>query len=207
MLMSDTIELPDILPYPEILPFSEVRELHDRFVYVIERYPEDGVTIVARRDSGYINLRFGDFKGNIIDPTTAKEKQGDLIGKLGDGIIHKLSSFMKIIGLKQCAFYISDDNGTPRLVDMRISINKFAGPGYIRDFFGNIMEVQKVHKIVQLNPEVLGYLINGEYSYAGEYIVKSTAFKFITRAGTSPTEPNVLPMYGKVTRDEIEHVI
>ena len=68
--MGETIEIPDLLPYPEVLPFAEVPMLHNQFVYVVEKYPFNGFSILIVRSKGHIVIRVADFKGNLVDPTT-----------------------------------------------------------------------------------------------------------------------------------------
>ena len=77
---------------------------------------------------------------------------------------------------------------------MRISANKFAGPGYINDFFGKQMDTQDIIQPgVILTEENLLSLREKEK----EFILKPSRFKF-TMEGDE-----VLPMYGRVI-DETE---
>ncbi|KKK63793.1 hypothetical protein LCGC14_2990730, partial [marine sediment metagenome] len=80
--MADIIDLPDVLPYPSIKSIDDMPELHGRFVYIIESYPETGLSIVISRQIEHIFIRIGDFAGNLIDPT----KQTEVIKKIGDDV-------------------------------------------------------------------------------------------------------------------------
>lgn len=190
-MSSDTILLPDVLPYPDIQPLSKVPELDNKFVYVIERYPLDGICVVVCRSQGIVTVRFGDFSGNILDPR--EDADSDYV-RLLSGIsqyVSKLTNFLSYIKIDNAAFYIVDG---PMLVDVRLSMNKYAGPGYIRDFFGKIIPTQKVIDIYHLDDEKKDNIIHGKHSYTGEYVVKPSAFKTMIR------DDQVVPMYGMVIR-------
>ena len=42
---------------------------------------------------------------------------------------------MKFMRVPQCMIYLSDGEEDLKVVDLRVSINKFAGPGFIKDIF------------------------------------------------------------------------
>jgi hypothetical protein len=183
--MGETIKMPELLPYPEIMSFSDVPMLHNQYVYIVEKYPFEGFSILVVRDNDYIAVRVADFQGNLIDPTS-----NDQIGM----ILNYSISVIKHIGLNQCILYLSNIEGVLTLVDVRLSYNKFSGPGFMQELFTKI-PIQKVVKVIQINEELKGKLINGEEPWDGEFIIKPSAFKFITRA-----EDDIIPMYGKIER-------
>lgn len=189
--MGETVSLPDILPYPKIRPIDDVKELRGQFVYIIKTYPETGLAVVIHRESDHLFIRMGDFDGNLLDPTTDEvaTKIHESRGNVGS-VLSRLVATSKLIGVKQALYYLSNDNGTLRLVDMRVSINKFTGPGYINDFFGKQVETQEIVRPgIILNEENLSMLCDKKE----EYVVKPSRFKF-TMEGEQ-----VLPMYGKIS--------
>ena len=187
--MPETIEIPDLLPYPTIQPFEDVPELHNRFVYVIKKYEFTGYSILMVRDKGYIVSQIADFDGNKFDGDRIEEAESVLSEKF-----HTLSALVSAIKIDKCICYLSEDKDDIKLVDVRLSYNKFVGPGFIKDVFGNTINTQDIHKILQLDESIVESMMSGKNNYDGEYIVKSSAYKFMERDG------NFVPMYGLVSR-------
>lgn len=188
--MDDVINLPDILPYPEIQDLSELDVLKDQFVYLIKEFPQSGLSVVIHREAGHLCIRFGDFEGNVLGPDDelvkkVNEKYGD-IGSILSILIH----MTKLTGVKQAQYYLSSDDEL-RLVDMRVSLNKFTGPGYIRDFFPRIPTQEIIKAGVILDQEVIDKILEDDI----KYIIKPSKFKFIMR------DKAPVPMYGKISNE------
>lgn len=184
--MSEVIDHPSILAYPKIQHISEVPEIKDRLVYYIKPYPIKGISLLISRQGGNIAVRFGDFDGNPLD---IKDKRvQDLENELG--AIPKFLSVMRYSGLMQAQFYFSNNN----LVDMRTAINKWAGPGMLRDIFGKIFKdnIQEVLKIAPLTEEAYKDMLSGTENV----ILKTSSFKNIVR------DEEVLPLYARTYKDE-----
>ncbi len=183
-----TIDLPDPLPYPQILPFSE-SQLTGKFCYVFKKYSLSGVSATIFRKDGVVTFRMADFTGKVLD---AKEVSKEVME-----YTTRCALTMKFARIPQAIFYFSKDDKI-RLVDMRLTLNKFCGPGYLGDFFGKqgipIQEV--VGKPVILSGDILEAVINGKGDYShGKFIIKPSAFKFIVRGD------DILPQYGVIENE------
>jgi hypothetical protein len=99
---------------------------------------------------------------------------------------------MKVIGLKQAIFYLSETEDGFKLVDMRLALDRFCGPGAINDYFGRQgLAVQKmINEPLIMTDENITMLLDGKGDYAGPLVIKPSAFKF-TMVDEQPT-----PLYG-----------
>jgi hypothetical protein len=188
-----TIELPDPLPYPKLLPFND-SQLSGKFCYIFKKYSTTkGVTAVIFRQSDIVTIRMADFTGKILD---AKEVSKEVMEYTS-----RCAYTMKCSRVPKAIFYFSMDEKI-RLVDMRLSINKFCSPGYLRDFYGKqgIPTQEAVGDPVILAGDVLSAILEGkgDYSYK-KFIIKPSAFKFICRGD------DILPQYG-VVEDETKSI-
>lgn len=195
--MSDH-KVPEILPYPEILHLVDVPELINKFCYVIRWYPLSGLAILIYRDNEQVFFKFSEFNGKIINPMDDKNKYNLYIKQFLKDKANKLVSLMKYAKIPQAMYYFSIYQDKMVLIDMRTSLNKFAGPGMLRDLFSKMVDTQEVIKTVQLTQDVINAIKEGANTYSGNLIIKPSAFKTITRQGKD--KPILLPMYGIVTR-------
>jgi hypothetical protein len=183
--------LPAILAYPEIQKFDLLPEIIDQFVYVIKSYPNKGLTILIYRKDEYVYFKFGDFAGKIANPTNNKH-----IKLFMEKYSAKFVGLMTTARIPQAIYYVVIENDAMRLVDVRVSLNKFAGPGMLRDLYGKIIDTQEVLKTIQLNSETIEAIKKGTGTYKGGLILKTSVFKTVTRGNT----PKLMmyPMYAKV---------
>ena len=174
--------IPESLPYPKIYELGQVPELKDKYCYIVKSYPLSGLAIMVYRDNDDLYLRFTDFNGVEADPVE---------GRLLDIII----TVMKTANIKQSMFYFSEN----RLVDIRLSLNKFCSPGFIKDIFGKagIPIQEEIGRPIQLDENNMGLILSGDGEYGCGIIVKPSTFKSIIRN-------DVIPMYG--ARHEIKRV-
>lgn len=182
-------QLPALLSYPKILTLDEVPELMGKFVYFVRAYPLQGIAVLIVRQKDEIFMRIGDWDGKVINPMES-EAATTFVKKFSPHFISLMSSAK----IQQAVFYLSVNGSDIRLVDIRTSLNKFSGPGMVRDLFGKIVDTQDVVKIDSLTPEVLTAIKNDEGSYTGNLIVKPSAFKTVDRTKV------MYPMYGIVLR-------
>ena len=188
-----TIKLPESLPYAEIMPVDQVKQLDNKFCYVIEEYPRSGIGFLVLRQHEHVCIRLSDFKGNIIDANDPGEFGKD-IKEIMSNYSQRIITTMSIINIPQALFYFSCGEKT-QLVDMMLSINRFCGPGYLGDFFGKqgIPTQEVVGTPCVLNKENLSKISSGVGTYEfGRFILKPSVFKFMIRDDT------VVPMYGRV---------
>jgi hypothetical protein len=192
-----TITIPDSLEYPEILPLKDVPALKNVLCYVIKAYPIDGIGVVITRDDEWLCSRISDFKGNILEPNDAK--YSNMIEHVMTKYIPYIMSLMQCANMDKLLFYFADLDD-PRLVDVRVSFNKFCSPGFVKDIFGKVVPVQEdICKPIVLNAENMERLCTarGDYS-SGNFILKPTAFKTIIRDG------KILPLYGVINNEVVD---
>jgi hypothetical protein len=189
----ETIEIPDSLPYPEIADFDKVPSLKDKFCYVIKDYPHIGMGLVVVRKMGQVRIRMSDFSGKEISP--------DKLGVYSQQIEEVMSNYsgrvlsaMRFIRIPQAMFYFAFAD-EPRLVDVRLSLNKFCGPGWISDFLGKqeIALQEQVGSPLILNEDGLKKIQDGDYG-DGNLIFKPSAFKSMVRG------EEIVPLYGRMRR-------
>jgi hypothetical protein len=188
--------IPDILAYPRILDFEDIPEIKGQFVYVIKKFVEEGLAIVIYRDikEGDVYLSVGDFDGNPVDLT---DTQHQLYTAAIEFVQHESSKFvamMKVAQIQKVILYISVDKNSWELVDLRTSLNKFYGPGMIRDLFSKIFPTQDVIKTITLDEATLEAIKQGRGSYKGDLILKCSKFKTVARG------KELLPLYARVNR-------
>jgi len=161
----------ELLPYPTIAPISECPEIVGLFCYVIEAY-EPGVAVVIERMNDPA-ISIGDWSGNHLPPTN----------ELLSNTVPLLLKMMQHIALNQAEFFISSD-GT--LVDVQLSINKFIGPGMLRDVFKSTIKTQIVDSIVTVDQTKIDEL-RGK-----NFILKPSKYRHYMRGDI------ILPLYARI---------
>jgi hypothetical protein len=117
-------------PYPVISSIDATPELQGVYSYVIEPY-NPGYTYTIARDDGNVVIKFADWSGNILAASDVSENM------LSHA--HNMIETLQVIRVFQAQFYVSDDGV---LVDVKLSENKYLGPGMLRDIFSKISKVQ-----------------------------------------------------------------
>lgn len=187
-------ELPSILSYPEILNFDQVPEIKGQFVYVIEDYPDQGLAIMIKRNDGLVHLGLGDWEGQTIDFEKSDHPLYPAAHLFATEHAPKFIEMMRLLKIDQLMVYIAVGQDDWELVDLRASLDKFYGPGMIRDLFSAVFPTQTIRTIVSLDDSALQALTKGKGSYEGDLVLKCSKFKTIVR------EKRLLPLYARVTR-------
>jgi len=193
---SNIIELPDFLPYPDVLPLSKLPEINGKLVYIIDQY-EDCIAVNVLIQEENICIRFGNWDGDPIDiqqGSNLSKEAHQFIGQYLDQTVR----LFRTIGLNQALLYIGMLNGEMQLVDVRLSLDKFSGPGMIRDLFSKVIPTQNVRKIVNADDEALEAMNAGKGSYSGDIIIKSSAFETVERQ--TPKGKSLYPLYASIIR-------
>ena len=191
---SGSSELPSILAYPEVLGYDDVPEIKGQFVYIIEDYPDQGLAVMIKRDEGTVHLGIGDWEGATIDFEKATHPLYPAAHLFATEHAPEFIEMMRLLAIQQMMVYIAVEEDDWQLTDLRVSLDKFYGPGMVRDLFGKIFPTQVVRKIVSLNEDTIAALEEGKGSYQGDLILKCSKFKTISR------EKRLLPLYARVSR-------
>ena len=175
-----TSDLPSILVYPDFLSFDNTKSIKNIFSYIIKHYCDNGLSVLIYRipseDDVYIMC--GDWRGNKID--LIEENSGHpYFNAAADFLENYAASFlhtMQLIKIEQAQFYFATE-GELTLVDMQLSLNKFAGPGMIKDIFGKIMRTQEIIKTEIIDDRAIEFINKGTGSYEGNLIMKPSRFR------------------------------
>jgi hypothetical protein len=187
--------VPQYLSYPKLLTLNDIPEIYNQFVYVIEGYQDKGFGALIYRSDDNVYIKFGDFDGKIIDMSKTQPKGVQIfVSKY----FPKIINLMKTARIQQSIYYFTVAKDDICLVDMRTSLNKFSGPGMLRDLFAKIIPIQKVIKTATLNQDMLNSIKAGTGSYAGNLILKTSSFKTIIR--NENNKQNMYPMYAVIKR-------
>lgn len=180
--MTEVVTVPDFIDYPNILPTKEYKEIFNNvYGYFIEPYPLDGYSIYCGLKNGHFVMRVADFKSKVVNISDASNSLKNIL-VLGD----KIGMMMKIAKIPEFLMYFSNVDD-PMLVDIMLSLNKFAGPGFLRDLFGRLFKTQSIIEIATFNDETVK-------KYDGKYF-KPSLFKFVNK------DNKILPVYGKIINE------
>lgn len=193
---SGTSEVISPLPYPRILDLKDIPDIHGMFVYVIRGYPENGIAVTIKRDPAKddVWVMVTDWDGEAIPLNDAKHPLQSIAFGFVQGDSPKFIEVMRLLKIPQAIFYLSLVGEDLILVDVRVSLNKFCGPGMLKELFGRVIDTQNVINTTFLTPEVLSGIQNNVGTYQGDLMLKTSAFKTIQR------DRELLPLYARVKR-------
>lgn len=194
---SGIADQPSMLPHPKPINISEYDGIKGIFCYIIEHYGYAGISCVIARDitRDRITLSIGDWDGNVLDLENRTHPLADtayrFIGRHGED----LARVMHATQVQHAIFYFAiDDKFNFMLVDIRTHLDKFSGPGMIKDVFGSVVPIQKEIGISMLDDKLFPSIVNGKGIYSGDLILKPSRFRSIT------VNDNPSPLYIEVTR-------
>jgi len=174
MPQSGTFEIPTLLAYPHIAPIDECQEIVGKYCYIIKSY-EPGCAMVFKSQAGTSGISFGGWDG-VHNEINAEKYLADFVPKC--------INLMGCIRLPQMQLFISSDG---LLVDVQCSLNKFIGPGMLRDLFSNIIQTQQIDSIDVVNQSKIEQL-----KTTGSWILKPSKFRYY-ESGDS-----ILPLYARI---------
>lgn len=157
-------EMPTLLPLDPIEDISRRPEIKGLFCYVFKDYKPGKSVLIARKE-GNVGIKVGDWSGNQCSLDESK-----VILALCPALLE----VMKVAGIPQAQFFLSDDL---KLVDVQVSLNKFLGPGFVRDLFSKVIPIQEQLEITVLTPDKLKEIKANKT----RVILKPSRFRFITR--------------------------
>ena len=185
---------PTLLPLPLPITVDEFMGIRGMFCYVIEHYGRAGLALLIHRDGDNVQFVIGDWEGNTIPLDDPKHPLRAAANACLNAVSIMAYQVLKHIRVDQAIFYfaISDDKFI--LVDVRLSLNKFVGPGMLQDVFGKLLETQKVITIAVLDDAIMDSVLVGRDLFSPSLILKPSRFRFAT-LGNDP-----IPLYVEVVR-------
>lgn len=174
-----TVQIPDFVDYPELLDVTDNLSLFNGMLcYIINPYKVEGVNVYIGFREDCVLIRMADFNSKEISVSNEKDKVNLIMP-----MVEKIVEIMKHSRIVEASYYFSLDPD-PVLVDMMISANKFAGPGMLRDLFGNSMKTQEVIAIEKIDEEVIA---NNKFN-----VLKPSRFRYLLDGGV------IKPHYGVI---------
>ena len=153
-------EVPSLLPYPKIYTLAECPEIVGQFCYIIKPY-SPGITVIIKLDGEQSGTAFGDWNGTPLNDTS---RINEFLSKYNIPIMR----LFRHINISQAGLFIAEDS---RLVDMQLSLNKFVGPGMLRDLFSKIMPIQDIIEIATID--------KAKISSLNDVILKPSRFRLM----------------------------
>ena len=169
--------IPAMLPHPE--PLTDISLISGMLCYVVKYYQNIGISCLITHDSGKVSVSMGDWSGQTIDLASTKDPMSLIAINFLQNQAQRLMAISNAVGVKQAIYYFALDTGTPILVDIRLSLNKFLGPGMIRDVFGKTFDTQQILKIDVMSEQLLEQIKNGAGCYGDGVIIKPSRSRFI----------------------------
>jgi hypothetical protein len=184
------IKLPALLRYDRPLLYGDGTQFQNMLMYVLEYYGNDGYSLLIKRDKKLQEVAacVGDWNGNKIDLNALRKDQELDVNTITQKHLPLLNDLMRTIGIEQAQYYFAKSDKL-YLCDVQISLNKFLGPGMLKDIFSRIMDVPKVISIVPIDDNIKSMIIDGVGDYAGDLILKPSKFKLYHDAANNKYQP------------------
>jgi len=99
-----------------------------------------------------------------------------------DEYLNNIYALMKYIRVDMLQMFIDTTNEF-KLVDIQLSLNKYTGPGMLRDVFNPIISTQEVLAIEPLDDRALEAIKRGTGTYEGDLILKPSKFRLYEDGG------------------------
>jgi hypothetical protein len=169
--------IPVMLPHPE--PLSDTSFVSGMLCYVVKYYQNVGISCLISRKEGDVAVSMGDWNGNTIDLSNTKDSLSLVAIDFLQHQAKRLITISHAAGVNQAIYYFALDTGIPVLVDIRMSLNKFLGPGMVRDVFGKTFDTQQVLKIDVMSEQLLEQIKNGVGNFSSGVIIKPSRSRFM----------------------------
>lgn len=194
MAVSSGTSNPEFISYPRVLNLEDIPEIQEQYVYIVRGYEEAGLCVLINRHKGDVAIRAADWDANIID-LSEKGKQQDYFQKfIADNSLN-IVNFLIAAKIQKVLLYITVEQEELILTDARISLDKFVGPGMLRDLFGKFIHTQDVIEIATLDDNLFKSIQEGRGKYDCDLMLKTSRFKTIIR------DSEMLPLYARVKRN------
>ena len=166
-----------LLPYPPLS--DDLNLVRGIFCYVIEAYKPFGISCLVQRSDGKVQVAIGDFDGKPIN-LAANSSEAILANSFAKQYVGLLVEFTKLVNVGKVLYYFSiSDDTTMKLVDARVSINKFLGPGMLRDVFGKRIPTQETILIEVIDDVARDKIEKGQGFFARDLIIKPIRYRFL----------------------------
>ncbi len=183
---SGIYNIPELLKYPKFLNYqTHNNQVKNNLIYIMPHYGYDGLSVLIYRQPKEDNIIVicGDWNGNRIDVTDNTCILSNLASKFLTKHAAEFFKLLKLIRIEQTQLYFAIGNNGLILVDMQISLNKFASPGMLKDIFGKLCEVPEM-KTEMLDDKTIESIEKSRGFYNNNLIIKPNKFKLYEENGT-----------------------
>ena len=152
------------------------------YCYVTRHYDSAGAALMIVRRKDDVYAQFGDWKGTTLDPGDTAHPLHNQVVSLLENQFNRLVALMAAAAVSQAQFFFSAELS---LVDVQLSLNKYVGPGMLRDVFARVATVPETLKIEVLDDRAMDFIAEGKGSYEGNLLLRpSRARPYEIRYGT-----------------------
>ena len=166
-----------LLLYPPMS--NDIGLVRGLFCYFIKPYKLSGVSCMVARSAGDVRVTVGNWDGESTD-LRVNSGATVIANEFIKNYMAMLVQYTKLVGVDKIIYYftLNDDNSLT-LVDARLSVNKFLGPGMLRDVFGKQINTQEVLCIEMLSDKIQDRLNVGADMFSDGVIIKPSRFRFL----------------------------
>jgi len=170
-------QLPQLLKYPPLI--TNLQQVKDIFCYILRHPGDNGLAILIYRqpDNDQVVVICGDWAGNKIDLVDSQSPMADVAADFVTKEAVPLYEVMRLVGVDQAQFFFGQDDEGLVLYDVQLSLNKFAGPGMVKDIFSKVCRTQEILKMEVVDDRALEYIQKGTGSYEGDLLIKPSRFR------------------------------
>jgi len=136
----------------------------------------------------------GDWDGNVVPLDDVSHPLSGLAKTCLDTVSVLSYRVVRGIGLDKAILYFATSGDGLVLVDVRVSLNKFVGPGMLQDVWGKVLRTQEIISIEVLKDAVFDSIVAGREPYSPSLILKPSRFRYAS-VGNDP-----VPLYVEVMR-------
>ncbi len=176
---SGIYKLPKLLPLPEYLDSTHLPMLENIVCYVQDHPGNDIFTLLVYRDRAddSVYILPGERDGRTIDFNSEFDDRKKLIAEFIREKSLDILNLMRIVKIEQAQYYFSIDHGKVILQDIRTAVNKFMGPGFVRDMFSTIVSVPNIRKIEIISSNSIEAIMKNTGNFNGDIIIKPSRFR------------------------------
>lgn len=171
-LTSGTFDIPNILKHPGFLNWEQHHSLLTNIFCYIHRHDDPGISLLVNRKNDSAIVQVGDWFGNIIDVLTAEDDVKEFVKSDLSYYINLAS----VIKLDLVQFYFTKSY---KIFDVQVSLNKFAGPGMVKDVFGSKLSSLETVDITILNDKIIDDISKPDDKYSGSLIIRPSRFRLV----------------------------
>ncbi len=145
-------------------PYHDVSLIAGVYCHLLRLY-QPTCSILISRQKGKVGVVMAGTDAKQVDPGSLPEGEQLLVE-----FFPKLCNLLAAIHLDQAQFYFGGPELT--LTDVRVSANKFAGPGMLTDVFGRVVPTPTQLVVETIDERAAAAITAGSGTYAGNLSIR-----------------------------------